>query len=233
MFHFSGFIISLCAAADPGPYSVVFLQNDRVTMSLLEHSILTQKPAGLLISYHHTIRMSDQQLRWEEMKDLKVIIPAGARVGEVIERKLKEKLPWVVLSNVYGSIETGGSVAGSVTQANVGLLYPNTWVKIENMETGEKLGPDQIGQICVKNDKMLIGYINADNDGIFDREGFFRMGDVGYFDETGILYFCDRLKDLIRVGDHDVYPVTAEDVLDSHPDVLQVICIQNGWIYFS
>eukprot|EP00092_Neocalanus_flemingeri_P010211 GFUD01011002.1.p1 GENE.GFUD01011002.1~~GFUD01011002.1.p1 ORF type:complete len:579 (-),score=172.88 GFUD01011002.1:65-1801(-) len=221
MFHFSGFIISLCAAADPGPYSVVFLQNDLVSMNLLEQSIITHKPKGLLISYHHTIRMSDQQFRWKEMKHLKVIIPAGARVGEVIEAQLKEKLPWVVLSNVYGSIETGGSVAGSLSQGNVGLLYPNTRVKIEDLQTGEICGPNVVGQICVKNDKMLIGYINADNDGIFDDEGFFRMGDVGYFDEAGILYYCDRLKDLIRVGDHDVYPVTAEDVLDSHPDVLQ------------
>jgi len=221
MFHFSGFIISLCAAADPGPYSVVFLQNDRVTMNLLEHSIITHKPKGLLISYHHTIRMSDQHFKWNEMKHLRVIIPAGARVGEVIETKLKEKLPWVVLSNVYGSIETGGSVAGSLTQVNVGLLYPNTRVKIEHLETGEKCGPNVVGQICVKNDKMLIGYINADNNSIFDDEGFFRMGDVGYYDEAGVLYYSDRLKDLIRVGDHDVYPVTAEDVLDAHPDVLQ------------
>jgi len=221
MFHFSGFIISLFAAADPGPYSVVFLQNDLITMPLLEHSILTHKPKGLLISYHHTIRMSDQTLRWEEMKHLKVIIPAGARVGEVIEEKLKEKMPWVVLSNVYGSIETGGSVSGSITQAHVGLLYPNTRVKIEDSDTRKKLGPSQVGQICVKNDKMLLGYINASNDNIFDSEGFFRMGDVGYFDETGVLYFCDRLKDLIRVGDYDVYPVTAEAVLDSHPDVLE------------
>ena len=74
--------------------------------------------------------------------------------------------------------------------------------------------------------------INADNEGIFNSEGFYQMSDVGYF-ETGMLYFCDRLKDLIRVGDHDVYPVTAEDVLDSHPDVLQVFCIQNGWVYLS
>merc|ERR1711892_1479084 len=221
MFHFSGFIISLFAAADPGPYSVIFLQNDLVSMNLLEHSIITHQPKGLLISYHHTIRMSDHLFRWEEMKHLAAIIPAGARVGEIIEDKLKEKMPWVVLSNVYGSIETGGSVAGSVTQANVGLLYPNTWVKIEDIETGEKLGPNEIGQICVKNDKMLIGYINANNDEIFDGEGFFRMGDAGYYDESGMLFFCDRLKDLIRVGDHDVYPVTAEDVLDSHPDVLQ------------
>jgi len=221
MFHFSGFIISLCAPADPGPYSVVFLRNDLISMSLLEQTICTHQPKGLLISYHHTIKMSDQNFEWGKMKNLKVIIPAGARVGEVIETKLKEKMPWIVLSNVYGSIETGGSVAGSLTQSNVGLLYPNTQVKIEDSETKKRCGPNQIGQICAKNDKMLIGYINASNDGIFDSEGYFRMGDMGYYDENGILYFCDRLKDLIRVGDFDVYPVTAEDVLDSHPDVLQ------------
>ena len=38
--------------------------------------------------------------------------------------------------------------------------------------------------------------INADNEGIFNSEGFYQMSDVVYF-ETGMLYFCDRLKDLI------------------------------------
>ena len=59
MFHFSGFIISLCAPADPGPYSVVFLRNDLVSMSLLQQAVVKHQPTGLLISYHHTIKMVD------------------------------------------------------------------------------------------------------------------------------------------------------------------------------
>ena len=74
----------------------------------------------------------------------------------------------------------------------------------------------------MKNDKLLLGYINASNEDSFDQFGFFRMGDVGYYDQQGELYFHDRLKDLIRIGDYDVYPATVEDVLDTHPEVLQV-----------
>ena len=74
----------------------------------------------------------------------------------------------------------------------------------------------------MKNDKLLLGYINASNEDSFDQFGFFRMGDVGYYDQQGEFYFHDRLKDLIRIGDYDVYPATVEDVLDTHPEVLQV-----------
>ena len=222
MFHFSGLIFSLCAPADTGPYTTLFVNNEGLTMEQLGELIAEFKPVGMMIPYHHTIRFSTQNYDWSRMSSLKVILPAGARVGAVIEADLKAKIPGVKLCNVYGSIETGGSVSGSLTQDHVGHLYPNTMVKIKDINTGRVCGPGELGEICVKNDKMLLGYLGQNNRNVFDGDGFYRMGDVGMFDSEGRLYYIDRVKDLMEVGGHRFYPVTLEKILDSHEDVLQV-----------
>ena len=222
MFHFSGLIFSLCAPADTGPYTTLFVNNEKLSMEQLGELIVEFQPLGMMIPYHLTIRFSDQNYDWSQLSSLKVILPAGARVGKVIEASLKAKLPGVVLSNVYGSIETGGSVSGSLTQEHVGQLYPNTRVKIKHLHTRQICGPGEMGEICVENDKMLLGYLGQGDKKGIDEDGFYRMGDVGMYDEQGRLFYIDRVKDLMEVGGQRFYPVTLETILDSHEDVLQV-----------
>ena len=222
MFHFSGLTISVCSPADPGPYTTLFINIQDLSMEQLGELIGEYKPTAMMIPYHHTIRLCDQDYDWAELQSVKVILPAGARVGEVIERNLRAKIPGVFLSNVYGSIETGGAVSGSLTQANVGFLYPNNRVKVRDLNTGKPCGPGEIGEICVINDKLLLGYLGRDDSDVFYSDGFYGMGDVGMFDKTGCLHFIDRVKDLMEVGGHKFYPIAVETVLDSHEDVLQV-----------
>ena len=229
MFHFSALTVSVCCPADPGPYTTVFINNEKLglelgawTLEQLEQLIVEHKPTAMMIPYHYTVRLCHQSQDLHNMKSVKVIVPAGARVGELIEKDLKSKIPGVFLSNVYGSIETGGAVAGSLTQANVGFLYPNNRVKVRDLDTGRACGPGEIGEICVYNDKLLLGYLGRDNKDVFDSDGFYRMGDVGKYDKDGCLHFIDRVKDLMDVDGHKFYPIIVESVLDSHEEVLQV-----------
>lgn len=53
-------------------------------------------------------------------------------------------------------------------------------------------------------------------------DGFFRTGDVGYFDSLGYITVCDRAKDMVLVGGENVYSVEVESVLAEHPAVAQV-----------
>src|SRR3712207_2322998 len=54
------------------------------------------------------------------------------------------------------------------------------------------------------------------------REGFFTLGDVGYLDEDGYLYLCDRKSDMIISGGVNIYPAEIEGELSTHPDVADV-----------
>ena len=90
------------------------------------------------------------------------------------------------------------------------------------MDTGDKCGPNVEGELYVKTPYLTLGYIGISNDKVFDSDGFFKTGDIGYYDSEGLLYFSDRLKDLIKVGLQHVYPAEVESVLQSHPDVAAV-----------
>jgi fatty-acyl-CoA synthase len=59
----------------------------------------------------------------------------------------------------------------------------------------------------------------------FDAEGWFRTGDIGYLDEEGYLYICDRKKDMIITGGENVYPAEVEGVLLTHPAISEVAVI--------
>ncbi|MCE4957969.1 o-succinylbenzoate--CoA ligase [Macrococcoides caseolyticum] len=82
-----------------------------------------------------------------------------------------------------------------------------------------------IGEIGVKGENVMTGYIFPDNanDEAF-KDGFFLTGDIGYID-NGYLYILDRRKDLIISGGENIYPSEIEQVLLSHTDVSAVAII--------
>jgi fatty-acyl-CoA synthase len=56
-------------------------------------------------------------------------------------------------------------------------------------------------------------------------EGWFASGDVGYLDEDGFLYVCDRIKDMIITGGENVYAAEVESVILEHTAVLNVAVV--------
>jgi fatty-acyl-CoA synthase len=87
--------------------------------------------------------------------------------------------------------------------------------------------PHARGEICVRGPNVTRGYWNnpqATRDAI-DADGWFRTGDVGYRDEDGFYYVCDRVKDMIITGGENVYPAEVESVLYEHPSIAEVAVI--------
>ena len=58
-----------------------------------------------------------------------------------------------------------------------------------------------------------------------DSEGWFRTGDIGFFDADGYLTSADRIKDMIISGGENVYPAEVESVLASHPAIAEVAAV--------
>lgn len=77
-------------------------------------------------------------------------------------------------------------------------------LQIVHPETGKVLGPNQEGEVCVKSVMIMKGYIGKKRQDDFDNEGFFKTGDIGYYDEDKYLYIVDRLKELIKYKAHQV-----------------------------
>ena len=58
-----------------------------------------------------------------------------------------------------------------------------------------------------------------------DADGWLRTGDAGYFDADGYLYLHDRIKDMVVSGGENIYPAEVENVLLSHPDIVDAAVI--------
>ncbi|MEH6634790.1 MAG: long-chain fatty acid--CoA ligase [Halioglobus sp.] len=103
-------------------------------------------------------------------------------------------------------------------------LYCDTRIVDDNnqpLATGER------GEICLRGPNIMKGYWNrpqATAEAI-DQQGWFHSGDVGYLDEDGFLFICDRLKDMVISGGENVYPAEVEGVLYKHPAIAEVAVI--------
>lgn len=95
-------------------------------------------------------------------------------------------------------------------------------IKVVDTETRKPLGSYQQGEICVKGPMVMKGYVGKDKKEDFDEEGFFRTGDIGYYDDDEYFFIVDRIKELIKYKGYQVPPAEIEGVLLQHPGVLDV-----------
>lgn len=148
---------------------------------------------------------------------------------EVIRRF--EEMTGAVIFEGYGMTETSPVITLNPTNVeqrkvgSVGLPFPNTDIKIVDLDRGLRELPDgEDGEIAVSGPQIMLGYWNKPeaNEEVFresDGKKFLLTGDIGHFDEEGFLVITDRKKDLILVGGFNAYPKEIEEVLYTHPKV--------------
>jgi len=129
----------------------------------------------------------------------------------------------------YGLTETSGGVAANTLErskyGSVGLPFEGLEMQIFD-EDRKPLPAGQIGEIVVRGDVAMQGYLNRpDATGETIVDGWLYTGDIGYFDDDGFLFIADRKKELIIRGGLNVYPKEIENVIDEHPAVATVAVI--------
>lgn len=83
----------------------------------------------------------------------------------------------------------------------------------------------EIGEIVVRGEGVFDGYEdNPEADAAAFRDGWYRTGDLGKWDDDGYLTVCGRVKEVINRGGQKISPVEVEDVLLRHPRVAEVAC---------
>jgi fatty-acyl-CoA synthase len=95
--------------------------------------------------------------------------------------------------------------------------------RVVDPETRRELPPGEAGELMAKGPCVTRGYYNKPEAtaAAFDAEGWLHTGDLGRFDAEGYLTLAGRLKESYRCGGEQVLPTEVEDVLTSHPAVLQ------------
>jgi len=130
----------------------------------------------------------------------------------------------------YGMTETSPVVSfnppQAIIQGTIGMPVPNTLCKVID-EEGKDLEIGQPGELCVKGPQVMKGYWQrpeATAETMTD-DGWLKTGDMAVIREDGYMQIVDRKKDMIIVSGFNVYPNEVEDVIVSHPDVVEAAAI--------
>ena len=136
---------------------------------------------------------------------------------------------------LYGLTETGGSIsylkpedhdlANPQRLLSCGKPFTSVDIRVVD-ELAQPVPANRVGQIICRSAKNMRGYWrNPEETRRTIIDGWLYTGDVGYFDEEGFLYICDRLTDVVITGGENVYPAEVERVLLEHPAVAEVAVI--------
>ncbi|GHD45780.1 long-chain acyl-CoA synthetase [Marinobacter persicus] len=130
----------------------------------------------------------------------------------------------------YGLTETSPVVTfnppSAIQIGTIGLPVPNTLVKTLDDE-GNETSIGEPGELCVKGPQVMRGYWQRPEDTrkSFTDDGYFKTGDIALIQEDGYLRIVDRKKDMIIVSGFNVYPNEVEDVVISHPNVVECAAV--------
>jgi long-chain acyl-CoA synthetase len=130
-----------------------------------------------------------------------------------------------LLIEYYGSTEMGNVTFCTSEQwlahpGTVGQPMPGAVVKVIDAE-GNELPPREVGEVIGRMQGSTdFTYQNDDEKRRrMEKQGLVTPGDVGYFDEDGFLYLCDRANDMIISGGVNIYPAEIEAELHKMPEI--------------
>jgi len=133
----------------------------------------------------------------------------------------------------YGLTEASPAVTANdpldTRIGSIGKPLPQTEVDIR--EQGYRsVGVGVPGELCIKGPQVMREYWNKPNEtaATFTEDGWLRTGDIATMDEDGLLHIVDRAKDLIIVSGFNVYPNEVEEVVASHPDVIECAVVGDA-----
>ncbi|MGJ5141590.1 long-chain fatty acid--CoA ligase [Bradyrhizobium oligotrophicum] len=154
--------------------------------------------------------------------------------GMAVQRPVAEQWKQVTgcsIAEGYGLSETAPVLTCNVPTSTeftgtIGLPLPSTWLSIRD-DDGNEVPLGQAGEICAKGPQVMAGYWNRPDETakVMTADGFFRTGDVGVMATDGSVKIVDRKKDMILVSGFNVYPNEVEEVIATHPGVLETAVI--------
>lgn len=180
--------------------------------------------------------MMNMDLSRYDLKYLRYITSIGAALAPSIIQQVQQKFPAVAFYSTYGMAEASYSLALAPEQieqrpSSVGKPFPGTQAWIVG-EDGQKLGPDEIGELVMRGGHVRSGYWNDPETsarrfrpGPLPGELLCYTGDQFRTDQEGYFYFVGRSDEIIKSGAKKVVPREIENALYSLPGVLEAAAV--------
>ncbi|WP_392532379.1 AMP-binding protein [Nostoc sp. C117] len=166
------------------------------------------------------------------LSSLRAITSGAAPLNPNLIQQCQKRFSNCVVKEVYGSTETlmcMGSLdeRDKIKPGSVGQCIRNIECQIIDVDTGQSLNYNQLGELWIRGSQLMKGYWNNPEAtaNAIDSEGWFHTGDIAYIDEDGYFYIVDRIKDLIKCNGYSIAPAELEAVLLSHPAIADACVI--------
>jgi acyl-CoA synthetase (AMP-forming)/AMP-acid ligase II len=169
---------------------------------------------------------------------LRYIVYGAAPMPLPLLHRALETWPDTNFVQVYGQTELCGAVtalgdadhrdpARPGLQLSAGKAVLGTEIRVVDPETGEPLPTGDPGEIWVRSNQNMSGYLNRPDATAetITADDWVRTGDVGRLDANDYVYIEDRLKDMIITGGENVYGPEVESVLIEHPAIADAAII--------
>ena len=164
-----------------------------------------------------------------DFSPFKIVVAGGMALQDVVANKWKD-LTGLAIAEGYGLTESSpvasvNPVDGNAKIGTIGIPVPSTYMKIVN-DKGEAVPVGEPGEILIKGPQVMKGYYNRqdETDKVL-KDGWLSTGDIGKMFPDGFFKIVDRMKDMILVSGFNVYPNEIEEVVASHPKVLEAAAI--------
>jgi acyl-CoA synthetase (AMP-forming)/AMP-acid ligase II len=184
------------------------IESDRITIEM------AVAPIALALAAHPDLEKYD-------LSSLRYVMwcatPVTESVADVVTRRTG--VTWVT---AYGASELPVISCNELTGARldtVGRPVPGVELRVVSLDIGMVVAPGEPGEIQVRSDSVMAGYLPDSATPEAFSDGWYRTGDVGYLDADGWLRITDRSKEMIKVRGFQVAPAEIEAVLHGHPAV--------------
>ncbi|MBN1148888.1 MAG: long-chain fatty acid--CoA ligase [Anaerolineales bacterium] len=229
LFHVYGMVAGMCFAIKAAA-SMVMIPNPRDMKDVLD-SLQKYKATiypGVPTMYNAINNHPDVLAGKYNLGTIKACISGSAPL--MLETKEKfEALTGGKLVEGFGMSEAPTAshcnpIYGKNPPGSIGLPLSDVDCRIISLEDEVTVLPTgEAGELVIKSPNVMRGYHNMPTETENTlRDGWLYSGDIARMDEDGFFYIVDRKKELIKPGGYQVWPREVEEVISTHPKVLEV-----------
>ncbi|MGW9857616.1 o-succinylbenzoate---CoA ligase [Staphylococcus hominis] len=217
IYHISGLSVVLRAVIEGFTVRLLSKYDTEVMLKIIKD----EKPTH--------VSLVPQTLKWlmdaglNEPYSIEKILLGGAKLSStLIQQALQYHLP---IYNSFGMTETCSQFL-TASPEMLAKRYDTVGKPSKNVEVRIKHpNEDGHGELLIKGDNVMNGYLYPKNLNNIFEDGFFKTGDIAEIDNDGFVMVYDRRKDLIISGGENIYPYEIETVAKTFDGIEDAVCV--------
>lgn len=232
-FHGFGLSVTIHTPLALGCYTILIPQFNAKKFDVLFNKTKPTCVLGVPTLFEALI--SNDNIKNLDLSFLKYVVSGGDVLSKKLETEvneyLKEHNSEAIITQGYGLSEALAAVCLAHDDVNksgsIGIPLPGNYIKIINPSTRKTQKYNEVGEICINSKALMMGYLNNESETNQalqihdDGHIWLHTGDLGYMDSDGFVFYQARQKRMIITSGYNVYPSHIEEVIESHPAVLQ------------